>query len=275
MARNIARAGFPLTAYNRTRAKAEKLAAEVGASVADTPRAAAEAADVVITMVSDVPDVYQVYLEPGGILEVARPGLLCIDMGTVGAACVRRVAGELATKGAAFLDAPVSGGSWGADQGTLSIMAGGAADAFERARPVLEAMGKKIVHCGDQVGQGQLTKLVNQVVGALNLEAASEGLLLALKAGANVDATLDAVGAGAAASWAWSNLGPRIAKRDFAPGFKIDHQIKDLRLALEAAQESGIDLPGVRLVLAHLESARERIPDGGGQGTQGLITALE
>jgi 3-hydroxyisobutyrate dehydrogenase len=274
MARNIAKAGFSLTVYNRTRSKAEELASEIGCTVVDTPRAVAEASDVVITIVSDVPDVYEVYETPGtGILEAARPGLTCADMGTVGAACARRTADGLAAKGALFVDAPVSGGVWGAKEGTLSIMAGGTEEAFKACYPVFEAMGKKIVHCGP-VGQGQTTKLVNQVVVALNLEATCEGIAFAEKAGANIDAVLDAVGAGAAGSWSWTNLGPRIAKRDFAPGFKIAHQIKDLRLALEAAEEMGLSLPGVRLVLKNLEDAQEKLPNGGELGTQGLIAAL-
>ncbi len=272
MARNVAQAGFALTVFNRTRAKADALAAEVGCRVADSPGAVAEASDVVITMVSDVPDVEQVYLQGGGILEAARPGLVCTDMGTVGADCARRVGGILAEKGVLFVDAPVSGGSWGAAQGTLSIMAGGTEEAFAACLPVFEAMGKKIVHVG-ALGSGQTTKLVNQVVGALNLEAVCEGLRLAEASGVNVAAVLDAVGAGAAGSWSWTNLGPRIAGRDFAPGFKIDHQIKDLRLALEAAEAIGLNLPGARLVLENLQTVQAA--GRGEQGTQALITALE
>lgn len=272
MARNVAKAGFPLTVFNRTRAKAEALAAEVGCRVAGTPREAAEASEIMITMVSDVPDVEQVYLRAGGILEAARPGLVCADMGTVGADCARRVGAALVEKGVLFVDAPVSGGSWGADQGTLSIMAGGTDESFAACLPVFEAMGKKIVHCGE-LGLGQTTKLVNQVVVALNLEAVCEGLRLAEASGAKVEAVLDAVGAGAAGSWAWTNLGPRIAGRDFAPGFKVDHQIKDLRLALEAAQGVGLSLPGARLVLENLQKVQAA--GLGEQGTQALITALE
>lgn len=274
MARNIAKAGFPLTAYNRTRAKAQELAEEIGCAVADTPRAVAEASDVVITMVSDVPDVEQVYLQKNGILEAARPDLACADMGTVGVACVRRVAAALAEKGTPlFVDAPVSGGSWGAAQGTLSIMAGGSNEAFAACLPVFEAMGKKIVHCGPEVGAGQTTKLVNQVVVAVNLEAVCEGLLFALKSGANIEKVLEAIGAGAAGSWALTNLGPRIAAQDYAPGFKIDHQIKDLRLALEAADAMGITLPGATLVLENLRKVQAQ-PGGGELGTQALIQAL-
>ncbi len=272
MARNVAGAGFSLTVFNRTRSKADSLAAEVGCAVVDTPREVAEASDVVITMVSDVPDVEQVYLQENGIVGAARPGLTCADMGTVGADAARRVHAALAEKGAAFVDAPVSGGSWGAEQGTLSIMAGGTDEAFRACLPVFEAMGKKIVHCGP-VGMGQTTKLVNQIVVALNLEAVCEGLVFAARSGADLGAVLDAVGAGAAGSWAWTNLGPRIVGRDFAPGFKVDHQIKDLRLALEAAESMGLNLPGTRLVLENLRAVQTA--GGGEQGTQALITALD
>ena len=278
MARNLARAGFPLTVYNRTRSKAEELAAEFdrengAVTVAETPRDAAKSAAFLISIVSDVPDVGEVYLGAGGVLEVARPGLTCIDMGTVGAECARRVAAALAAHGAEFLDAPVSGGVWGAKEGTLSIMAGGSDAAFAAALPVFESMGNKIVHCGP-VGSGQQTKMVNQIVVALNLEAVAEGALFAQKANLNLQTTLDAVGAGAAGSWMWNTLGPRMASGDFAPGFKIAHQIKDLRLALEAAESLGISLPGVRLVVENLQRVQSSHPDGGELGTQAVITAL-
>jgi 3-hydroxyisobutyrate dehydrogenase and related beta-hydroxyacid dehydrogenases len=275
MARNIAKAGFPLTVYNRTRSKAEALAAEVGCAVVDTPRAAAEAADILITIVSDVPDVEEVYFAPNtGILGAARPGLTCVDMGTVGPACVLKVGAALKEQGVGFVDAPVSGGTLGAQKGTLSIMAGGSEEDFAACVPVFEAMGQKIVHCGP-VGQGQTTKLANQIVVAVTLEAACEGVLFALKSGANIEAVLDAVGAGAAGSWTWTNLGPKIAKHDYTPGFKVEHQIKDLRLALEAAQAVGLDLPGTRLVLEQFKKVLEKNSSLGEQGTQSLITALE
>jgi 3-hydroxyisobutyrate dehydrogenase len=152
-------------------------------------------------------------------------------------------------------------------------MAGGTAESFAAALPIFEAMGKKIVHCGP-VGAGQATKLVNQVVGAVNLEAAAEGILFALRSGLDLEKTLDAVGGGAAASWAWANLAPRMAASDYAPGFKIAHQMKDLRLALEAAAELGIELPGTRMVLQHLERVAAESPENIEKGTQAVITAL-
>jgi len=274
MARNIAKAGFPITIYNRTRSKADDLAAEIGARVAETPRAAADGADIVISIVSDVPDVESVYLTPEtGIIAGLKPGAVAIDMSTVGAECARRIGEAVASAGGDFLDAPVSGGSWGAVNGTLSIMSGGSEAGFAAAMPVFDVMGKKIIHCGP-IGTGQTTKMVNQIVGALNLEAAAEGILLAQKAGLTIDKALEAVGGGAAASWAWTNLAPRMSISDFAPGFKVAHQIKDLKLALEAAREVGIALPGTELVLANLLKAQSTAPDGGERGTQSVIEAL-
>jgi 3-hydroxyisobutyrate dehydrogenase-like beta-hydroxyacid dehydrogenase len=276
MLRNIAKAEIAstLVVQNRTRSKAEALASELSAAVVDTPRAAAEASDIVITMVPDVPDVEQVYLGENGILEAARPGLVCTDMSTVGAACVQRVAAKLNAAGVQFVDAPVSGGTMGAQAGTLSIMAGGPNTALETLRPVFEAMGSKTVHCGESVGSGQITKLVNQIVGAINLEAVCEGLVFAQASGVDVNAVMEAVGAGAAGSWAWSNLGPRIIKGDNAPGFKVDHQIKDLRLALEAAEGMGLTLPALKLALADFEQTRNAAPGIGDLGTQVMIQAV-
>jgi 3-hydroxyisobutyrate dehydrogenase len=277
MVRNIAKAGIAssLVIQNRTRSKAEGLAAEVGATVLDTPKAVAEVSDIVITMVPDVPDVEQVYLGADGILEAARPGLICTDMSTVGAACVQRVAKELTAAGVQFVDAPVSGGTMGAQAGTLSIMAGGPAATLEALRPAFEAMGSKIVHCGESVGSGQITKLVNQIVGAINLEAVCEGLVFAQKSGVEVSAVLEAVGAGAAGSWSWANLGPRIVKGDNAPGFKVDHQIKDLRLALEAAETMGLTLPALKMALADFEETRDATPGNGDLGTQVMMQAVQ
>ncbi|MBC8142844.1 MAG: NAD(P)-dependent oxidoreductase, partial [Armatimonadetes bacterium] len=264
-----------VSVYNRTRAKAEALAGETSVTVADTPRAVAEASDVVITMVSDVPDVEQVYFAEGsGIAHGLRPGMVCVDMGTVGVKCVQNVAGELKKRDTGFVDAPVSGGSWGAEQGTLSIMAGGAKADFDRAYPLFESMGKKIVHCGATVGDGQKVKLVNQIQIALTLEAVAEGIRFAQKTGTDIPAAIEAVGAGAGGSWSWNNLAARMASGDFAPGFKIAHLIKDLRLALEAADAVNLPLPGVRLVLSHYKRLRERNAAANDWGTQALIEAF-
>ncbi len=276
MLRNIAKSGIAssLVIQNRTRSKAEALAAEIGATVVATPRAVAEVSDIVITMVPDVPDVEQVYLGAGGILEAARPGLICTDMSTVGAACVQRIAKELAAAHVGFVDAPVSGGTMGAQAGTLSIMAGGSTETLNALRPAFEAMGSKVVHCGESVGSGQVTKLVNQIVGAINLEAVCEGLVFAQASGVDVHAVLEAVGAGAAGSWSWSNLGPRIVGGDNAPGFKVDHQIKDLRLARDAANTMGLTLPALTLALADFEETRDAVPGSGDLGTQVMMQTV-
>jgi 3-hydroxyisobutyrate dehydrogenase len=195
-----------------------------------------------------------------------------IDMSTISPDVTRRIAARLAEAGAAMLDAPVSGGDQGAIAGTLSIMVGGDREVFDRCLPVFEAMGKNIVYCGSS-GAGQTVKLCNQIVVALNNLAMCEALVFAVKQGISPTTMLQAVTAGAGASWALSNLAPRIVARDFRPGFKVAHQQKDLRLALEAADQATLPLPGTALV-HHLFSAVEA--EGlGEEGTQGLVKALE
>ena len=187
------------------------------------------------------------------------------------AAVARALAKRAAASGVDFLDAPVSGGQQGAIDGTLSIMVGGVAEAVARARPVLDAIGRKVTHMGGP-GQGQMTKLVNQVVGVTTLAAVAEGLLLASRAGLDPAAVIEAVGSGAAASWQLSNLGPRMQKGDFAPGFMVRLQQKDLRLALAAASSLDVPLPATAVVHQLLAMVEAR--GGGSLGTQALITAL-
>jgi 2-hydroxy-3-oxopropionate reductase len=271
MARNLLKAGFALTVYNRTRSKAEELGRE-GAEVADSPAAVARASTITITIVTDSPDVEAVVLGKDGVIEGAAAGAVLIDMSTISPDVTRSVGARLAERGIAMLDAPVSGGERGAIDGTLSIMAGGDAAVFERCRPVFEAMGKKLVHCGP-LGAGQTVKLCNQIVVGINNLAMSECLVFAAAAGVSVDRTLEAVSAGAAGSWALSNLAPKVLRRDFSPGFKVGLQQKDLRLALEAAGHLHLPLPG--LALTHqLYGAIERrgLAD---EGNQALVRALE
>lgn len=271
MARNLLKAGFPLTVYNRTAAKARALAGE-GATAVATPREVAERSDVVITIVTNSPDVEEVVLGKNGVIEGAHAGMLFVDMSTISPDVTRTVGARLAERGVAMLDAPVSGGERGAIDGTLSIMAGGDAAGFERCRPVFEAMGKKLVHCGP-LGAGQTVKLCNQIVVGLHNLAMSECLVLAAAAGVSTDRMLEAVSAGAAGSWALSNLAPKILRRDFSPGFKVSLQQKDLRLALEAADRLHLSLPG--LALTHqLYSALER-RGLGDEGNQALVRAIE
>jgi len=246
MTRNLLAAGYPVTVHNRTRAKAEALV-EAGATVADSPAAAADGADFILSCVPDSPDVRLVYLGASGVAETAKRGAIAIDFSTISPAVAREVAEGMAAKGVPMLDAPVSGGDIGAKKGTLSIMVGGDADAFERARLLLEVMGKTITHCGPS-GAGQQTKLCNQVLCAVNLAAVSEALVLAQRAGLDPDKMLVAVSGGAAGSWALSNLAPKILAGDFAPGFMIDLILKDLRLVFESARQAGVSLPATALV---------------------------
>jgi 2-hydroxy-3-oxopropionate reductase len=271
MARNLLRAGYTLTVWNRSRPGIEALATD-GAAEAASPKEVAERSDIVITIVGDAPDVEQVALGDDGIIAGAHDGLAHIDMTTQSPSVTRSIAERYADAGVELVDAPVSGGEQGAIDGTLSIMAGGKREVFERCRPVFEALAKTIVYCGPS-GSGQTVKLCNQVIVGLNNLAMGEALVLAAKAGVPPGTMLEAVSAGAAGSWALSNLGPRILKGDFAPGFKIEHQQKDLRLALELAEQEHTPLPGTALV-HQLFAALEA--DGMGQeGTQALVKALE
>ncbi len=271
MARNLLRAGFRVIAYNRTRARAEELQRD-GATIVETPSEAAAEADVVITIVSDTPDVRAVILGPGGIAETVRSGSVVIDMSTISPRVTREIASELERRGVEMLDAPVSGGEKGAIEGTLSIMVGGRQDVFERCRPVFEAMGKKLVYCGDH-GKGQLTKLCNQIAIVSNLVAAAEAVAFARKAGLDPMVMVEAVGAGAASSWVIQVLGPKMVTHDFAPGFMVKLQQKDMRLVMEAASELSISLPGA--ALAHQLFAAVEADGNGDLGTQALVTVLE
>jgi len=271
MARNLLRAGHPLTVYTRTRARAAGLLAD-GAAWADSPAALAAAVDAVVTMLPDTPAVEAVMAGPDGVLAGARAELLAIDMSTIDPAVARALAERAAETGVALLDAPVSGGEQGAIAGTLSIMVGGAAAAFDRAGPLFAALGKRVTYMGGP-GQGQMTKLVNQVVGAGTLAAVAEGVLLAAGAGLDPAAVVEAVGGGAAASWMLAEQAPRMQRRDFAPGFMVRLQQKDLRLALASAERLGVPLPLTAVVQLLFTAVEAR---GGGElGTQAILTALE
>lgn len=271
MAMNLLKAGFSVTVYNRTRAKAEAMAAH-GAQVADSCREVAEKSDVVLTMVADSPDVEAVVLGPGGVIERVRSGMTVIDHSTIFPTVTRRVAERLAEKGVRMLDAPVSGGEKGAIEGTLSIMVGGEEAVFEECKPILEAEGKNIVYVGSQ-GMGQTVKLCNQVICVLNIQAVCEGLMLGSKAGVDMGRLLQVVTKGAASSWMLENLAPRMLARDYAPGFTVRLQQKDLRLALALAEELHLPLPGVSLVHNLFRSVEAE--SHADEGTQSLIKALE
>jgi 3-hydroxyisobutyrate dehydrogenase-like beta-hydroxyacid dehydrogenase len=271
MARNLLRAGHEVVVHGRTAARVEPLIA-AGARAAASPAAVASAVEAVVTSLPDGPDVELVLAGPDGVLAGAARGLLVIDTSTIAPDTARALASRAAAVGVDFLDAPVSGGEQGAIDGTLSIMVGGTSEAFARARPVFDALGRTATHMGGP-GQGQMTKLVNQVIGATTLAAVAEGLTLAAHAGLDADAVMAAVGSGAATSWALTNLGPRMQRGDWAPGFMVRLQQKDLRLALAAAAGLGVPLPTTAVVHQLLGAVEAR--GGGGLGTQALAQALE
>lgn len=271
MAGNILKAGFPVTVWNRSAEKAIPLT-EAGATLAATPQAVAEQSDIIITMVTASEDVRAVVLGKDGVIHGAQRGSVVVDMSTISPKVTREIASELTRAGIEMLDAPVSGGDVGARNATLSIMVGGEAEVVERVRPVFEAMGKKITHVGP-IGAGQTTKLVNQILVVGNNMAMAEALVFAKRAGVDVAKVVEAVGGGAAGSWQLNNLGPRILKRDFAPGFTIRNQQKDLRLAIEAADD--MNLPLLNTTTIH-NLFRILEADGlADEGTQALVKALE
>ena len=271
MVKNLLKAGYTGTVWNRSEPGiADCLGA--GAERADSPADVASKCDVVLSCVTDSPDVQHVYLGDGGVIESIRDGMIAIDHSTISPTVAREVAAALGAKGAMMLDAPVSGGDVGAINGTLSIMVGGPEGTFDECVPILEAMGKQITLIGPS-GMGQTTKLCNQIVGALNNLAMCEGLMLAAKAGADVGKVVEAVSGGAAGSWMMSNLAPKVLDRNFDPGFMIKLQQKDLRLVLEAAKELRIALPGTALVNQLFQSVEGM--GLGDEGVQSLVKSLE
>lgn len=270
MAANLLKAGFQVTVWNRTPARMEPLL-ELGAAGAGSPAEVAAISSVTISCVTNSPDVEAVALGPGGIAEGAGPGSVCIDCSTIAPETARHVAAALGPRGIAMLDAPVSGGDVGARAATLAIMVGGEAEVFARCLPVLEAIGKTIVHVGPS-GSGQVVKLCNQVAGGLNLLAMAEAISLARGAGVDPARMLEVVSAGAAGSWMLSNLGPRAVRGDYAPGFMVDLMQKDLHLVLDEAARGHTPLPGTALVsqLFQVIQAQGR----GADGTQSIVDAL-
>ena len=240
MARNLAKAGFPLALATRTRAKAQALATELGGQTqaCETPQELGRVCDVVVSCLPDAPEVDQVHLGPDGTVHGAARGTVIIDCSTIAAESAQSIASRLVERGVAFLDAPVSGGQKGAIEGALTFFVGGDAHALEKAKPVLEAMGKRITHLGAS-GAGQLGKAVNQIIVAGNLIAVSEGLAFARKSGLPLEALHGALTAGAANSWALEVLGRKMIDRDFKPAFAIKHQQKDLAIVLRTARGEG------------------------------------
>jgi 3-hydroxyisobutyrate dehydrogenase len=259
MAGHLARAGHPLTVWNRTPGKAGELVV-LGATEAADPAELASASDVIVSCVSDTPDVEAILFAARGVAAGARPGSLVIDCSTIGPAATRDFAARLAAQGVALVDAPVSGGSEGAQKATLTIFVGGEPAAVERAHPILTVLGKTITHVGP-VGSGQAVKAVNQVILAGTYLGVAEGIVLAIKAGLDVEQVVGALSGGAAQSWVLANRSGRMVANDYPLGFKVALHLKDLRIALGLATELDAELPVSRLC-AEIEDAL--VADGHG-----------
>ena len=272
MALNLLKAGFSLKVYNRTDRPRVQEVVDAGGERVPTPAAAADGSDVIITMVTDTPDAEKVIIGEEGVLQTARAGSTVIDMSTISTRVTREIAAALREKDVHMLDAPVSGGDVGAQQGTLSIMVGGEQSVFDDCLPVFEAMGKFITLVGGN-GAGQTTKACNQIAVSVANLAMAEALMLAAASDLDVGKVVDAISGGAAGSWQLTNLGPRILKGDFAPGFMVRLQQKDLKLVLEAANDVKLALPGVSLAHQFFNIV-ERLGCAD-EGTQALIKAYE
>jgi len=251
MAANLVRAGFPVTAWNRTGARATELDAP-GVTVATSPAVLAAGVDVVLVCVSDTPDVEAVLFGTDGVASGAAPGTLVIDCSTIDPTASRGFAARLAAQGIGFVDAPVTGGSEGARNATLAILVGGEPAQVERARPVLAAIGRTITHFGP-VGAGQAAKAVNQVILAGTYLGVAEGLVLALKAGLDPEQVVAALSTGAAQSWVLANRSGRMLANEYPLGFRVALHLKDLGIALSMARETGAALP-VAALAAQLEA---------------------
>jgi 3-hydroxyisobutyrate dehydrogenase len=271
MCRNIMTAGYSMTVYSRTKSKSQPLL-DAGAAWSASPKAAAERSDVLFAIVGYPSDVREVFLGPNGALSGAKSGTVLVDMTTSEPSLAAEIADAAKPKGVAVLDAPVSGGDVGAKNGTLSIMAGGDAAALDAVRPLLECMGKTIVHQGP-AGAGQHTKMVNQILIASALNGVCEALLYAKKSGLDANTVLQSVGGGAAASWQLSNLGPKMIDGNFEPGFYAEHFVKDMTIALSEARQMHLAMPGLSLT-AQLFNAL--LAQGlGRKGTHALYLLLE
>src|SRR5581483_2164392 len=242
MAANLARAGHELSVWNRTTAKARAFSSEHGASLGDTAAQAATGAEVIITMVVDGPQVHEVLLGADGAATSAPQGALCVDCSTIGRAATLELGAELERRNLSLVDAPVTGSSPRAEDGTLTIMAGGSEQDFSRAKPLLEAMGKLIVHCGP-LGHGQMVKLINNAVAASNAAVLGQALVVGAKAGLDLDALVEVMSAGSGASTMLDLKASPMRRHDYTTLFKLDHMLKDVRLCLEEGQADGAPFP--------------------------------
>jgi 3-hydroxyisobutyrate dehydrogenase len=270
MCGHLLAAGHRIAVFNRTRRKAENLLA-MGARWCASPMEVAGFSDVIFSMVGFPGDVEEIFLGDQGVLTATRPGAILVDMTTSSPELARRLYTESSTRGAALLDAPVSGGDIGAREATLAIMVGGDAAAFEQILPLFQLMGKNISHMGD-AGTGQHTKMCNQILIAGTMIGAVESLLYANRMGMDLNAVIDVIGQGAASSWTINNLGRRIAKGDFNPGFFIKHYVKDMGIALDEARRVNLSLPGLALV--HQFYLAAQALDFENLGTQALYKVL-
>lgn len=274
MAANLAKAGHAVKVWNRTAtSESIQIATAAGAQQASTIAAAVNDAEAIFLCVGDVPDVEQVIFGPNGVAENAPANSIVIDMGTTGPSFARHAFSQLSKRSIHFLDAPVSGGDIGARNATLTIMVGGDEPIFEEAKVLFTALGKNIYYCG-KAGSGQGVKLCNQILCAVNMVSMCEAFTLAETLKIDPQLVVDVCSTGAGGSWALTNLGPRIAKDDFDPGFAIKHMLKDLRLARDAMVKSPKNLPGMELSTQKFEVAAELdSTNGHNQGTQAMMRA--
>jgi 3-hydroxyisobutyrate dehydrogenase len=263
--------GYPITVYSRTRERAAALLSQ-GARWASSPEEVATASDVVFSMVGFPADVRDVYFGPSGVLRAIRAGAIAVDMTTTEPSLAKEIAAAANERRAAAVDAPVSGGDVGARNATLSIMVGGAPDAVDRVTPLFAIMGKNIVHQGGP-GAGQHTKMCNQIVIAGTMIGVCESLLYGARAGLNLETMLGSIRSGAAGCWTLENLAPRVLKRNFDPGFLVEHFIKDMGIALDEAGRMNVAMPGLALV--HQLYVAVRAQGHGRLGTHALMLALE
>ncbi len=266
MSKNLLKAGYSLVVFDVNQAPVQELVA-AGAEAATSPREVAEKCDIVITMVPNSPHVKAAVLGANGVIEGARPGSLVVDMSSIDPMVSKEVGAALAAKGIWFLDAPVSGGEPKAIDGTLSIMVGGRQEDFDRAEPILKCVGASVVRCGD-IGAGNVTKLANQIIVALNIAALSEALVLATKAGVDPELVYKAIRGGLAGSTVMEAKAPLALARKFNPGFRINLHIKDLANALDAGASVGVPLPLTAQVMQTLQALKA---DGMGDLDHGAI----
>jgi 3-hydroxyisobutyrate dehydrogenase len=270
MAANLRRAGYELTVYNRTRERAEAWAAEHGGTVVDTPAEVGAASDIVITMVVDGAQVADVLLGDDGVAAGAAAGTLCVDMSTIAPGDSRRIAAALAERDIGFVDAPVTGSSPKAEDGTLTIMASGAPEHRERARPLFEVMGELVVEVGDDVGLGEMVKLINNAVAAANAHTLAQALVVGRATGVDLDALTQVMAAGSGGSAMLGLKAGPMREHDYTTLFKLEHMLKDVRLCLDEGQAAGVPFPAAAAVREALTAG-----EGRGLGDAGFAAIVE